>query len=448
MLQRQIVAEGGYGENNHGIYYGMGESELEGGARRKAKGAFPVSAKKGLCQFRLFQAQHPGMSRAEMSAKWAKHKARGGSLLGGGASGGECATCGGAGLSGGCYECGGTCGGAREFGDNVDGRCVYREFKRDHPGMTQTALAEGWRGAKFANELYNLPTPVMEGSALRTPKLRQARSILKKASASQKLSAVCGGFIGERKEFAKIRNTHKKASRAELSRLYEKARQAYHKRMTGRRAPHLKMRDIGGKPIHELIEKCANKVARGEIPSQKSVTNIAKKAGFTKEMYNNLMGRLDEAIARQRSPAAAAAVAEVAGDVAETCGEEIKQQEKSTKKGSGIYGGADPTACEMAKAHAAEVLMNEPAARSNPEAAAEVIRAANMSAPMMECGALDTFAGQACQERNRRLARLQSSSGAAFEDEFDSGSGMSGGAKRMTAAQKKSFIRKCMRSKE
>jgi len=418
MLQRQIVAEGGYGEGYglHGGYSDMGESE--GGARRRAKKAFPKSAKAGLCEYRLFQAQHKGLSRAELSAKWAHHKAKGGSASGGAMMGG-CGSCGGAGLAGGCAECGGVCGGAydREFGPGVDGRCVYREFKRDHPGMTQTALSEGWRGAKFANELHHIPAP--EGA---------------------------GGFLGERKAFQKIRAKHKKASRAELHELYEKARHAYHKRATGRRGPHLKMRDLGGKTIHELIEKCAAKVAKGEAPTQSAITKISKHPYFTKELYDDLMARLEAAAARQLSQRDVAVVAEAASEVAATCGEEIKQQQKTTakgaKSGSGMYGGADPTVCELAKQHAAEVLMEHPAAQSNPEAAAEVIRAANMSSPMMECGALDTFAGQACQERNRRLARAQG-----MHAEEESGAGLAGGAKRMTAAQKKAFLRKCMRKK-
>lgn len=415
MLQRQIVAEGGCGEG-YGLQGGYSDMGEYGGARRRAKKAFPEDAKAGLCAYRLFQAQHKGLTREEMSAKWARHKARTGSGLTAGSMSGGCAMCGG---EGGCM-----CGGAfvREFGSDVDGRCVYRGFRADHKDLNKTALSEGWRGTKdayFAEMKHE------------------------------------GGFIGQQKVFRDIRAKHKKATRAELSALFEKARQKAHKAMTGKKAPPLpRSRNVGGKTIKELIDKCIAKAREGKVVPEKTITKIVKHPGFTEEQYNILINQVIPALQAKGEKVAAGEVAKVA----QACGQELAHEQKAAPikpKGSGLYGGADPVACERAIEHASEVLMEHPAAQTNPEAAAEVIRAANLSAPIMECGAPGTFAGQACMERNRRLQRLQASemplppaapmAPSFTEAEWESGAGLMGG-RRMTAAQKKAFLRKCMRS--
>jgi len=451
MLQRQIVAEGGCGEG-YGLQGGYSDMGEYGGARRRAKKAFPEDAKAGLCAYRLFQAQHKGLTREEMSAKWARHKAKKGSGLTAGRLSGGCAYCGG---EGGCICGSAMSGGAGEFGADVDGLCVYRNFAAEHKGVGRKVLNEGWRGAK-------------KGYFERHP-----GEIGPSGGYGSESDDMEGGFLGQQKVFQKIRNFHPKATRAELSRFFENARKAFYKKH-GKKAPRRRRtkasgrtRDLGGKPLEELIMQCVRHAQKSGVVPEALVTKVLAHPSLTKS-HAKVVKDLSKGLAQ---PGVIAALDEVA----ESIKEEMKHEGKPPKL---IPLGAPPGMAKAAVKHAATTLQQSPAGKSNAAAAAEIIKAAKSAA--IEEPSCDPNSDSAtpiaqliCQRAHARyaaqhpppvgnpasaLAAAVAEAGGpdallaelgepvyGLEDVYEEGAGLMGG-RRMTAAQKRAFIRKCMRS--
>lgn len=407
MLQRQIVAEGG-GSLQGGERYGIEGYGLQGGVRRRAsKKEFPDVAKAGLCEYRLFQSEHKGLSRAELSEKWAQHKARtGGRLMGAGMS-----------------------GGAREFGDDVSGHCVYQRFRNERPDISRKALKKRWATAK--TRYFESHGSALEGGC-------------------GECMEPAGGIKSIKKRFEGVRERHPKASRARLMKLYEFARKAYYRQIAKiaerkRRSTLSKKSPLKRHSIEELIQLCMEHAETGEIPHE-IVSAVAAHPELTPELGAELME-----IAESMPIPAAEKIAELAGVVSE----EMKTPEAPVAP--------TPTESEQTAAlHAAAELLKSPEAASNPKAAKAVIKAAKprsflselktRSKALAEKRAMTanpfyTLSGKELKAQRDAAAEAAAAAEAELAEqgaeEVLAGSALIGG--RMSAAAKKAYLRKCMR---
>lgn len=159
-MQRQVDASGGCGED-----YGMHALSLDGGE-------FGAKAQAGLCAYRLFRAQNPGLSREALKQAWAAHKS-GGALVGGAYDG--------YGLVGGEYD-----------GGFIGQQKVFRGIRARHPKATKAKLHEYFLAARNRyNAKHGLP-PIKKRAAKK--KLGPKRS--PNPAVIARIMAQCGHLLG------------------------------------------------------------------------------------------------------------------------------------------------------------------------------------------------------------------------------------------------------------